>query len=206
MAPPQDTESQFRFLIACIKHSTNGKVDFEAVRKECDVVTKGAAAKRFERLMKAHGINGGLTSTFKKETKEEADEADLPGINDDVGDDDEPIKGEVKSEDAIHVKSELGGYANLPMMSPPPPSSTMAVGAHVSGSDSDDDVMIVCASEKTPDIGDGSKQQQRHREHSRQLSPAPAIVATTKRPGMTDDSIKAESSVADDKDGDETSV
>ena len=24
--PPIDTESQFKFLLACIKHSTNGKV------------------------------------------------------------------------------------------------------------------------------------------------------------------------------------
>ena len=41
--PPADVESQFRFLISCIKHSTNGKVDFEAVRKDCEIKTKGAA-------------------------------------------------------------------------------------------------------------------------------------------------------------------
>lgn len=38
-----DTESQFKFLISCIKHSSNDKVDFDEVRKECDIVSKGAA-------------------------------------------------------------------------------------------------------------------------------------------------------------------
>lgn len=94
MAPP-NTEDQFKFLIACIKHSTAGKVgkvheqgtlhgadlspyqiDFSQVATECEIVTKGAAsvhstvfsvafvltnvnsAKRYERLMKAHGIAG----------------------------------------------------------------------------------------------------------------------------------------------------
>lgn len=58
---PLDTEAQFKFLIACIRHSTAGKVsnqlpiiiksfnqslwkiDFENVAKECDIVSKGAA-------------------------------------------------------------------------------------------------------------------------------------------------------------------
>ncbi|KAG6360649.1 hypothetical protein INS49_011714 [Diaporthe citri] len=59
---PIDTESQFKFLIACIKHTNAGKVDFGKVAEELSIVTKGAAAKRYERLMKAHGIeksNGG---------------------------------------------------------------------------------------------------------------------------------------------------
>ncbi|KAE8356631.1 hypothetical protein BDV28DRAFT_144956 [Aspergillus coremiiformis] len=46
-----DTE-QLEFLLSCIRHSNNGKVDFEEVAKECDIVTKGAAAKRYERLVK----------------------------------------------------------------------------------------------------------------------------------------------------------
>ncbi len=62
--PPLDTESQFKFLISCIKHSSSGKVllfpswfslkkdpglmkcqqvDFVAVAKELDIVSKAAA-------------------------------------------------------------------------------------------------------------------------------------------------------------------
>ncbi|ELR04739.1 hypothetical protein VC83_00684 [Pseudogymnoascus destructans] len=59
--PPATNEEQFRFLISCIRWSNNGKVDFTEVAKECQVVSKGAAAKRYERMMRAHGIhpNGG---------------------------------------------------------------------------------------------------------------------------------------------------
>ncbi|KAI4198383.1 MAG: hypothetical protein LQ350_005320 [Teloschistes chrysophthalmus] len=45
-----------KFLISCIRHGVNGKIDFDAVAKECDIVSKGAAAKRWERLLKAHNI------------------------------------------------------------------------------------------------------------------------------------------------------
>lgn len=63
MAPANDTESQFKFLISCIKHSQGGKVwsltsalpcliilrfmlkqvNFGNVANECDIVSKGAA-------------------------------------------------------------------------------------------------------------------------------------------------------------------
>ncbi|KAK2818400.1 hypothetical protein FQN49_007939 [Arthroderma sp. PD_2] len=45
------------FLVKCIKHSNNGKVDFAAVAAECGIVTKGAAAKRYERILKGNGIH-----------------------------------------------------------------------------------------------------------------------------------------------------
>ena len=59
--PPATNEEQFRFLISCIRWSNNGRVDFQEVANECHVVSKGAAAKRYERMMRAHGIhpNGG---------------------------------------------------------------------------------------------------------------------------------------------------
>ncbi|KAL9099270.1 MAG: hypothetical protein Q9163_005212 [Psora crenata] len=61
-------DEQFRFLICCIRHSDNGKVslvvvkkslsvNFEKVANECDIVSKRAAAMRYERMMKAHGIH-----------------------------------------------------------------------------------------------------------------------------------------------------
>ncbi|KAK8107240.1 uncharacterized protein PG998_009253 [Apiospora kogelbergensis] len=181
---PQDVESQFRFLISCIKHSNNGRVNFEEVRKECGVISKGAAAKRFERLLKANGISHGLVGNVKDETKqetkeEEVDDPSAPGITPKRGrptkkrklqqvivnadDDDEPVKGEVKSEDAIHVKSELGnhhgGYVHLPMMTAPArlygPSPDHLGDAYVGDANDDDDIVIVGAFENaSAGIGD----------------------------------------------------
>ncbi|KAK3304406.1 uncharacterized protein B0T15DRAFT_512560 [Chaetomium strumarium] len=54
--PPQDIEGQFKFLLCCVKHSSAGKVNFDAVATELDIVSKAAAAKRYERLLKAHNI------------------------------------------------------------------------------------------------------------------------------------------------------
>ncbi|OQU98639.1 hypothetical protein CLAIMM_04391 [Cladophialophora immunda] len=51
------SDDQLRFLLSCVKHATNGRVDFVEVAKECGVVSKGAAAKRYERLMKANGVS-----------------------------------------------------------------------------------------------------------------------------------------------------
>ncbi|KAL8975879.1 MAG: hypothetical protein Q9177_006967 [Variospora cf. flavescens] len=49
-------DEQVKFLMSCIRYSVSGKIDFEEVAKECSIVSKGAAAKRYERLMKAHNI------------------------------------------------------------------------------------------------------------------------------------------------------
>ncbi|OAP57786.1 hypothetical protein AYL99_08524 [Fonsecaea erecta] len=68
-ATPDD---QLRFLLSCVKHATNGRVDFVEVAKECGVVSKGAAAKRYERLMKANGISpttSSVTSSNPKPTQ-----------------------------------------------------------------------------------------------------------------------------------------
>ncbi|KAI0974704.1 hypothetical protein F4678DRAFT_470087 [Xylaria arbuscula] len=159
--PALDTDSQFRFLIACIRHSSAGKVDFEEVRKECDIISKGAAAKRYERLMKAHGIS---TNGVKKEAKDSDNtkpakppvkKRKLNKVNEDEDDIDEPvktergIKGEVKNEDAL-VKSECSNDAiprvtslhHLPSHSEPTSSSTNPA------TDDDDEVLFVSATEK----------------------------------------------------------
>ncbi|MCJ1284258.1 hypothetical protein MMC26_003589 [Xylographa opegraphella] len=60
--PRLNNDEQFKFLISCIRYSNNGKVDFTEVAKECAIVTKGAAAKRYERMMKAHGIHQAICS------------------------------------------------------------------------------------------------------------------------------------------------
>jgi len=55
--PPFSPDDQFKFLISCIRYSHHGKVDFTAVARECNIVSKGAASKRYERMMRAHGIS-----------------------------------------------------------------------------------------------------------------------------------------------------
>ncbi|KAM3442645.1 hypothetical protein NHJ13734_002213 [Beauveria thailandica] len=75
-SPKIEPQQNVRFLISCIRHSNGGKVqppqffqayepshtgpsltlqqvDFEAVAKELGIVTRAAAAKRYERLIKA---------------------------------------------------------------------------------------------------------------------------------------------------------
>ncbi|PGH06053.1 hypothetical protein GX51_02644 [Blastomyces parvus] len=62
--PAATSDEQLNFLLKCVKYSSNGKVDFDQVARECNIVSKGAAAKRYERLLKANGINpnGGSTT------------------------------------------------------------------------------------------------------------------------------------------------
>ncbi|KAF7118539.1 hypothetical protein CNMCM5793_008069 [Aspergillus hiratsukae] len=62
MAPTNPDET-VQFLLSCIRYSNNGKVDFSEVAKECNIVTKGAAAKRYERLIKAYNDAANETKT-----------------------------------------------------------------------------------------------------------------------------------------------
>ncbi|KAL2160340.1 hypothetical protein VTH06DRAFT_1513 [Thermothelomyces fergusii] len=72
--PSNDTEAQFKFLLCCIKHSTAGKINFDNVAQELDIVSKAAAAKRYERLLKAHNISP--TSPRKGGASGDTDAAD----------------------------------------------------------------------------------------------------------------------------------
>ncbi|KAI0472240.1 hypothetical protein F4859DRAFT_522188 [Xylaria cf. heliscus] len=189
--PPLDTESQFRFLISCIRHSSSGKVDFEEVRKECGIVSKGAAAKRYERIMKSHNITTGVAVNGIKNEAKDGDEAKKPKpratkkrkleeVNGDEDDIDEPIKsepkvkGEVKYEDAI-VKPE---YPNddpptaTPLHRPSSQSQSAPSPTNTRIDDDDDEVLFISATEKrsTPNIqgyGDDKRPPQTH-------SPMPA--------------------------------
>ncbi|KAJ3518987.1 hypothetical protein NM208_g14304 [Fusarium decemcellulare] len=53
----QDPADQVKFLVSCIGHTTNGRPDFQAVADELAIVSKAAAQKRYERMLKAHGIS-----------------------------------------------------------------------------------------------------------------------------------------------------
>ncbi|KAI3085605.1 hypothetical protein CBS147343_2501 [Aspergillus niger] len=55
--PTRITPDEQLHFLSCIRHSNSGKIDFTTVAKECSIVTKAAAAKRYERLLKSHGIN-----------------------------------------------------------------------------------------------------------------------------------------------------
>ncbi|GAB7347888.1 hypothetical protein MBLNU459_g5413t1 [Dothideomycetes sp. NU459] len=54
----QAPEDQVKFLVACFRNANPkpGKIDWNAVAAECGIITSGAAAKRWERLLKANGI------------------------------------------------------------------------------------------------------------------------------------------------------
>ncbi|EEU45851.1 uncharacterized protein NECHADRAFT_78767 [Fusarium vanettenii 77-13-4] len=53
----QDPADQVKFLVSCIGHTSNGRPDFQAVADELSIVSKAAAQKRYERMLKAHGIS-----------------------------------------------------------------------------------------------------------------------------------------------------
>ncbi|KAE8381080.1 hypothetical protein BDV26DRAFT_289780 [Aspergillus bertholletiae] len=67
--PPITDAEQIEFLLSCVRHTNSGKVDFEEVAKECNIVSKGAAglkkinenlsAKRYERLSKGRNTGSG---------------------------------------------------------------------------------------------------------------------------------------------------
>ncbi|KAF7628329.1 hypothetical protein F9C07_1058784 [Aspergillus flavus] len=62
MAPITDSE-QIEFLLSCVRHANSGKVDFGEVAKECSIVSRGAAAKRYERLSKGRNNAPGAGSS-----------------------------------------------------------------------------------------------------------------------------------------------
>ncbi|KAI1878977.1 hypothetical protein JX265_003154 [Neoarthrinium moseri] len=180
----KDVDGQFQFLIACIKHSTAGKVDFGEVAKQCDIVSKGAAAKRYERLMKAHGItsspSGGSGGSPRTPVKKEkgatpkssatkgtaAKKRKLEEVDDNVGDIDEPV---------IKVKTECrnGGIAAVApaFASPADPGTPQRFSQ-----DDDDDVLVVSSSEKpgsrVPVYGGD------HHHHHHSVTSAQAVPAT----------------------------
>ncbi|KOS20515.1 hypothetical protein ESCO_005418 [Escovopsis weberi] len=60
-----DPSEQVRFLVSCIGHTSNGRPDFAAVAEELGIVTKAAAQKRYERMLKAHGVSNSKHGTGK---------------------------------------------------------------------------------------------------------------------------------------------
>ncbi|RDW95332.1 hypothetical protein BP5796_01095 [Coleophoma crateriformis] len=124
--PYFSNEDQFKFLISCIRHSNNGKVDFSQVAKECQIVSKGAAvadifpgtsAKRYERMMRTHGIPSTVATTKPASGRSRKNEpGDSPAPKKRKGeefsedpnnsvDDDEPLAS--FKQEPINVKEEL---------------------------------------------------------------------------------------------------
>lgn len=132
-------DEQLKFLLSCIRYSVNGKIDFGEVANECTIVSKGAAAKRYERLMKAHGIqpqsavsprDASVASTKGKKAaaerknnsadkaakKRKTIEADSATNNDEDDEEPSPLakKSRVKKELKSEVKAEDGDKDALP--------------------------------------------------------------------------------------------
>ncbi|KAM0250892.1 hypothetical protein ACHAQJ_008426 [Trichoderma viride] len=59
----QDPAEQVRFLVSCIGHTTNGRPDFTLVAEELGIVSKAAAQKRYERMLKANGVHASKPGT-----------------------------------------------------------------------------------------------------------------------------------------------
>ncbi|KAG5926040.1 hypothetical protein E4U42_003703 [Claviceps africana] len=62
MPGAQDSADQVKFLLYCISRSNNGRPDFAAVAEDLNIVSKAAAQKRYERMLKAHGLTPGRMS------------------------------------------------------------------------------------------------------------------------------------------------
>ncbi|KAI1438576.1 hypothetical protein GGR50DRAFT_703773 [Xylaria sp. CBS 124048] len=173
MAPATDPQSQIYFLACCIQN-TPGKVDFNKVVKEFGITTKGAAAKRFERIMK--GYNNWRDSV-KKEDGEDGTDGDeakttktskakakpavskkrrLQAVLEEDRDLDTPlkaeelaIKGEVKYEDAIVKPECLKDESPMSTPLPRPPSQSHPTPSTANAEDDDEDeVLFVYATEK----------------------------------------------------------
>ncbi|KHO02048.1 uncharacterized protein MAM_01049 [Metarhizium album ARSEF 1941] len=72
MPGTQDPAEQVKFLVSCIGHTNNGRPDFAAVADELGIVTKAAAQKRYERMLKANGV------TATKSPPKAADDGAMP--------------------------------------------------------------------------------------------------------------------------------
>ncbi|KAF7539898.1 hypothetical protein G7054_g1758 [Neopestalotiopsis clavispora] len=191
----KDDSTQFQFLITCIKNSNAGKVDFAAVAEQLDIVSKGAAAKRYERLMKAHGIGpngiaGSSASPKKTAVKKEkgagkppAKKRKLEEVDENAGDEDEPvkdedIKGEVKSEvkcevkfeDAMNVKSEYGNGGGVAMTELSAPNSTLSSTIQGNDGSDDDDVLVVSATERSSSGNVPAYGSDHHHHHHMSMS------------------------------------
>ena len=164
--------------------------------------------------MKQHGIasSGGVTGV-KKEAKEAKDPKDSPTkqrkkrklakVEDDVGDIDEPVKGEVKNEDAIPVKTELvkseagatvgvksenvktehdvaAAVAGLGTEASTSSPGAGAVGAQ-NNDDDDDEVLVVSATQKSDSSAPmlGFSDVHRHRQHTHAHSHSHSLMPTT---------------------------
>ncbi|KAF7542866.1 hypothetical protein G7Z17_g11213 [Cylindrodendrum hubeiense] len=65
----QEPSDQVKFLVSCIGNTNNGR----AVADALGIVSKAAAQKRYERMLKAHGIKPGQkNAAVKQESVDEA--------------------------------------------------------------------------------------------------------------------------------------
>ncbi|KAF1981310.1 hypothetical protein K402DRAFT_458157 [Aulographum hederae CBS 113979] len=53
---PLDVNDKLEFLICCIQNTKDGKPDWTVVAQQCNIVSKEAAAKRYERMVKAVNV------------------------------------------------------------------------------------------------------------------------------------------------------
>ncbi|KAL8957306.1 MAG: hypothetical protein Q9193_005383 [Seirophora villosa] len=60
-------DEEVKFWVMCVRNSNNGKVDWAEVAKECNIVSPAAAAKRYQRSVRA--VNLGKTATVNRRAR-----------------------------------------------------------------------------------------------------------------------------------------
>lgn len=141
--------------------------------------------------MKAHGIgtggNSGPTTPKKSPVKKEkgassekssAKKRKLEEVDENAGDEDEPIKGEVKSEikseDTITVKTEHSNGGVAARAEPAPTTPTQGEMAQPANQDDDDDEVLVISSTEKPS-SDVPVYGSNHHHHHHLSTPAQHI-------------------------------
>ncbi|VBB83809.1 Putative protein of unknown function [Podospora comata] len=118
--PALDAEQHLRFLLSCVKHASAGRVNFDAVSQELGIVSKAAAAKRYERLLKAHDLTpanvpkNGEASAAKTPTKRK------------------------RKDDPVPVKPETDESEEMPMMAKKKTAAAVKKGGKKGEDDLDD--------------------------------------------------------------------
>ncbi|EME43390.1 hypothetical protein DOTSEDRAFT_25341 [Dothistroma septosporum NZE10] len=97
------------FLLSCINHANNGRIDFKAVAQECGMNTPGAAAMRFRRFKEKHDTSllNSASSLAAAQNGEGGDEdSEVPAKKPTPKKKATPKKRKIKEDHEVVVKAE----------------------------------------------------------------------------------------------------
>ncbi|QKX62417.1 uncharacterized protein TRUGW13939_09578 [Talaromyces rugulosus] len=102
MAARITENDQIQFLLSCVRHSNYGQVDFDPVVEECQIISKGAAAKRLSRLLKRYPAGAKSSTTSSNTTNSKTPKPATGESNDE----------EEEKDTAVGQKSGRSGKGN----------------------------------------------------------------------------------------------